>query len=75
MKAKTRMFLGASWERCCWHVLPKGAPRTGTGHFGEIISQLAWKCLGVLPDKLEEVAGEREARAFLLSLPREHCPG
>ncbi|KAL3996575.1 transmembrane protein adipocyte-associated 1 [Sarotherodon galilaeus] len=42
----------------------------------DYISRLAWERLGVPPDKLEEVAGEREVWASLLGLvPPRHGPG
>ena len=44
---------------------PRGRPRT---RWRDYISRLAWERLGVPPDKLEEVAGEREVWASLLRL-------
>ncbi|KAK3565485.1 hypothetical protein QTP86_010744 [Hemibagrus guttatus] len=36
---------------------PRGRPRT---HWRDYVSRLAWECLGVPPEELEEVSGERE---------------
>ncbi|KAL3973669.1 phosphorylated adapter RNA export protein [Sarotherodon galilaeus] len=52
---------------------PRGRPRT---RWRDYMSRLAWECLGVPPDKLEEVAGEREVWASLLGLlPPRPGPG
>uniref|UniRef100_A0A669BJZ3 Reverse transcriptase domain-containing protein n=1 Tax=Oreochromis niloticus TaxID=8128 RepID=A0A669BJZ3_ORENI len=50
-------------SRLAWERL--GVPRT---RWRDYISRLAWERLGVPPDKLEEVAGEREVWASLLRL-------
>ena len=40
------------------------------------VSRLAWECLGILPEELEEVSGEREIWMSLLrQLPLQHCLG
>ncbi|TWW74365.1 R2 Retrovirus-related Pol polyprotein from type I retrotransposable element [Takifugu flavidus] len=53
-----------------------GDPREDPGHVGETVSRLAWERLGVPPDELEEVAGEREVWASLLRLlPPRPDPG
>ncbi|XP_051789808.1 uncharacterized protein LOC127529636 [Erpetoichthys calabaricus] len=44
---------------------PWGRPRT---HWRDYVSRLAWERLGILPEELEEVAGEREVWASLLKL-------
>ncbi|TWW67376.1 hypothetical protein D4764_02G0004170 [Takifugu flavidus] len=51
---------------------PPGRPRT---RWRDYVSQLVWECLGIPPDDLEEVAGEREVWASLLRLlPRDPTP-
>ncbi|KAL4009643.1 hypothetical protein ACER0C_003495 [Sarotherodon galilaeus] len=63
--ANTRMELKI-WNRACpTGRRPRGRPRT---RWRDYISRLAWERLGVPPDKLEEVAGEREVWASLLRL-------
>ncbi|TWW73562.1 hypothetical protein D4764_15G0009560 [Takifugu flavidus] len=44
---------------------PPGRPRT---RWKDYVSRLAWERLGIPPDELEEVAGEREVWASLLRL-------
>ena len=44
---------------------PWGRPRTC---WRDYVAQLAWEHLGVPPDKLEEVSGEREVWTSLLGL-------
>ncbi|TWW61291.1 hypothetical protein D4764_05G0013810 [Takifugu flavidus] len=44
---------------------PPGRPRT---RWRDYVSRLAWERLGIPPDELEEVAGEREVWASLLRL-------
>ncbi|TWW63109.1 hypothetical protein D4764_03G0001170 [Takifugu flavidus] len=44
---------------------PPGRPRT---LWRDYVSQLVWERLGILPDELEEVTGEREVWASLLKL-------
>ncbi|TWW59137.1 hypothetical protein D4764_06G0006670 [Takifugu flavidus] len=52
---------------------PPGRPRT---HWRDYVSRLAWERLGIPPDELEEVAGEREVWASLLRLlPPRPDPG
>ncbi|TWW67270.1 hypothetical protein D4764_02G0003110 [Takifugu flavidus] len=52
---------------------PPGRPRT---RWRDYVSRLAWERLGVPPDELEEVAGEREVWASLLRLlPPRPDPG
>ncbi|TWW55955.1 hypothetical protein D4764_09G0010050 [Takifugu flavidus] len=52
---------------------PPGRPRT---RWRDYVSRLAWERLGIPPDDLEEVAGEREVWASLLSLlPPRPDPG
>ncbi|KAK3507822.1 hypothetical protein QTP70_000885 [Hemibagrus guttatus] len=40
---------------------PRGRPRT---RWRDYVFQLAWECLGVPPEELEEVAREREAAHY-----------
>ncbi|TWW54384.1 hypothetical protein D4764_0180610 [Takifugu flavidus] len=52
---------------------PLGRPRT---HWRDYVSRLVWERLGIPPDELEEVAGEREVWASLLRLlPPRPDPG
>ncbi|TWW60792.1 hypothetical protein D4764_05G0008820 [Takifugu flavidus] len=51
---------------------PPGRPRT---LWRDYVSRLVWERLGVPPDELEEVAGEREVWASLLRLPPRPDPG
>jgi len=52
---------------------PRGRPRT---RWRDYVSRLAWERLGVPPEELEEVAGEREVWASLLKLlPPRPDPG
>ncbi|TWW55291.1 hypothetical protein D4764_09G0003400 [Takifugu flavidus] len=52
---------------------PPGRPRT---RWRDYVSQLAWERLGIPPDEVEEVAGEREVWASLLRLlPPRPDPG
>ncbi|TWW79207.1 hypothetical protein D4764_10G0002370 [Takifugu flavidus] len=52
---------------------PPGKPRT---RWRDYVSRLAWERLGIPPDELEEVAGEREVWASLLRLlPPRPDPG
>ncbi|TWW67234.1 hypothetical protein D4764_02G0002750 [Takifugu flavidus] len=52
---------------------PPGRPRT---RWRDYVSRLAWERLGIPPDELEEVAGEREVWASLLRLlPPRPDPG
>uniref|UniRef100_A0AAY5JVS7 Reverse transcriptase domain-containing protein n=1 Tax=Esox lucius TaxID=8010 RepID=A0AAY5JVS7_ESOLU len=52
---------------------PRGRPRT---HWRDYVSRLAWERLGVPPEELEEVSGEREVWASLLKLlPPRPGPG
>ncbi|KAK3553774.1 hypothetical protein QTP70_009300 [Hemibagrus guttatus] len=54
--------------------LPRGRART---RWRDYVSRLAWECLGVPPEELEEVSGEREVWASLLRLlpPTVTSPG
>ena len=58
-------LLGEVFRACPTGRRPRGRPRT---RWRDYISRLAWERLGVPPDKLEEVAGEREVWASLLRL-------
>ncbi|KAK0134201.1 hypothetical protein N1851_030244 [Merluccius polli] len=52
---------------------PRGRPRT---HWRDYVSRLAWECLGIPREELDEVAGEREVWASLLRLlPPRPDPG
>ncbi|GAA6083797.1 uncharacterized protein LOC111191400, partial [Tachysurus ichikawai] len=44
---------------------PRGRPRT---RWRDYVSRLAWECLDIPPEELEEVSGEKEVWAFLLRL-------
>ncbi|MED6241891.1 hypothetical protein ATANTOWER_029426 [Ataeniobius toweri] len=56
-------------RRCSRHVPPGGGPRDGPGHAGGTMF-LGWpgNALGSPPEELEEVSGERDVWASLLSL-------
>ena len=44
--------------------------------WSDYVAQLAWECLGILPEELEEVSGEREVWVSLLrQLPLRPGPG
>uniref|UniRef100_A0A669EXX2 Reverse transcriptase domain-containing protein n=1 Tax=Oreochromis niloticus TaxID=8128 RepID=A0A669EXX2_ORENI len=58
-------LLGEVFRACPTERRPRGRLRT---RWRDYISRLAWERLGVPPDKLEEVAGEREDWASLLRL-------
>uniref|UniRef100_A0A672GTN4 Reverse transcriptase domain-containing protein n=4 Tax=Salarias fasciatus TaxID=181472 RepID=A0A672GTN4_SALFA len=52
---------------------PRGRPRT---RWRDYVSRLAWERLGILPEELEEVSGDREVWASLLRLlPPRPGPG
>ncbi|KAK0156594.1 putative uncharacterized transposon-derived protein F52C9.6 [Merluccius polli] len=53
---------------------PRGRPRTC---WRDYVSRLAWECLGIAQEELDEVAGEREVWASLLRLlfPPRPDPG
>uniref|UniRef100_A0A3Q2C738 WH1 domain-containing protein n=1 Tax=Cyprinodon variegatus TaxID=28743 RepID=A0A3Q2C738_CYPVA len=52
---------------------PRGRPRTP---WRDYISQLAWERLGIAPEELDQVAGERDVWASLLKLlPPRPNPG
>ncbi|TWW81730.1 R2DM Retrovirus-related Pol polyprotein from type II retrotransposable element [Takifugu flavidus] len=51
---------------------PPGRPRT---RWRDYVSRLAWERLGIPPDELEEVAGEREVWTLLRLLPPRPDPG
>ena len=46
---------------------PRGRPRT---RWSDYVAQLAWERLGILPEVLEEVSGEREVWVSLRPGPR-----
>ena len=51
-------------------------PRKSQDTWGDYVTRLAWECLGILPEELEEVPGEREVWASLLrQLPLRPSPG
>ncbi|TWW63998.1 hypothetical protein D4764_03G0010060 [Takifugu flavidus] len=56
---------GAVFRACPSGRRPPGRPRK---RWRDYVSRLAWKCLGIPPDELEEVAVEREVWASLLRL-------
>uniref|UniRef100_A0A669C5T3 Reverse transcriptase domain-containing protein n=1 Tax=Oreochromis niloticus TaxID=8128 RepID=A0A669C5T3_ORENI len=58
-------LLGEVFWACPTERRARSRPRT---RWRDYISRLAWERLGVPPDKLEEVAGEREVWASLLRL-------
>ncbi|GAA6078097.1 uncharacterized protein LOC111191400, partial [Tachysurus ichikawai] len=52
---------------------PRGRPRT---RWRDYVSRLAWERLGIPPEELEEVSGEKEVWVSLLSLlPPRPGPG
>ena len=52
---------------------PRGRPRT---RWSDYVTWLAWERLGILPEELEEVSGEREVWVSLLrQLPPRPSPG
>uniref|UniRef100_A0A3B3BDQ3 Cadherin domain-containing protein n=1 Tax=Oryzias melastigma TaxID=30732 RepID=A0A3B3BDQ3_ORYME len=63
---------GEVFRACPTGRRPRGRPRT---RWRDYVSRLAWKCLGVPPEELEEVGGEREVWASLLDCcPRDPVP-
>ena len=56
---------GEVFRACPARRRPQGRPRT---RWRDYVSQLAWERLGVPPEELEEVSGEREVWASLLRL-------
>ncbi|KAK3574348.1 hypothetical protein QTP86_005151 [Hemibagrus guttatus] len=56
---------GEVFRACPTGKRPRGRPRTG---WRDCVSQLAWERLGVPPEELEKVSGEREVWASLLRL-------
>ncbi|KAK3565347.1 hypothetical protein QTP86_007134 [Hemibagrus guttatus] len=56
---------GEVFRACPTGRRPRGRPRT---RWRDYVSQLAWERLGVPPEELEEVSGEREVWASLLRL-------
>ncbi|KAK3531112.1 hypothetical protein QTP70_011064 [Hemibagrus guttatus] len=48
---------GEVFRACPTGKRPRGRPRT---RWRDYVSRLAWECLGVPPEELEEVSGERE---------------
>uniref|UniRef100_A0A3B3BLN8 Reverse transcriptase domain-containing protein n=2 Tax=Oryzias melastigma TaxID=30732 RepID=A0A3B3BLN8_ORYME len=64
---------GEVFRACPTGRRPRGRPRT---RWRDYVSRLAWERLGVPPEELEEVAGEREVWASLLRLlPPRPGPG
>ncbi|TWW61054.1 hypothetical protein D4764_05G0011440 [Takifugu flavidus] len=64
---------GEMFRACPSGSRPPGRPRT---HWRDYVSRLAWERLGIPPDELEDVAGEREVWASLLRLlPPRPNPG
>ncbi|TWW81813.1 hypothetical protein D4764_01G0016280 [Takifugu flavidus] len=63
---------GEVYRACPSGRRPPGRPRT---YWRDDVSRLVWERLGIPPDELEEVAGEREVWASLLRLlPRRPDP-
>ncbi|KAK3515128.1 hypothetical protein QTP70_007237 [Hemibagrus guttatus] len=58
-------LLGEVFQACPTGKRPRGRPRT---RWRDYVSRLAWKRLGVPPEELEDVSGEREVWASLLRL-------
>ncbi|KAK3534690.1 hypothetical protein QTP86_020345 [Hemibagrus guttatus] len=56
---------GEVFRACPSRKRPRGRPRT---HWRDYVSRLTWECLGIPPEELEEVSGEREVWASLLRL-------
>ncbi|KAK3571285.1 hypothetical protein QTP86_005921 [Hemibagrus guttatus] len=56
---------GKVFRACPTRKRPQGRPRT---RWRDYVSRLAWERLGVPPEELEEVSGEREVWASLLRL-------
>ncbi|KAK3529874.1 hypothetical protein QTP86_007288 [Hemibagrus guttatus] len=56
---------GEVFRACPTGKRPQGKPRT---RWRDYVSRLAWECLGVPPEELEEVYGQREVWASLLRL-------
>ncbi len=50
---------------------PQGRPRTG---WRDYISHLAWECLGIPPEELENVAGERDVWTTLAGCHYDTAP-
>ncbi|TWW69469.1 hypothetical protein D4764_18G0002750 [Takifugu flavidus] len=64
---------GEVFRACSSGRRPPGRPRT---RWRDYVSRLVWERLGIPPDELEEVAGEREVWASLLRLlPPRPDPG
>ncbi|GAA6085164.1 receptor-type tyrosine-protein phosphatase F-like, partial [Tachysurus ichikawai] len=64
---------GEVFRACPTGRRPRGRPRT---RWRDYVSRLAWERLGIPPEELEEVSGEREVWASLLSLlPPRPGPG
>ncbi|KAK3538466.1 hypothetical protein QTP86_003694 [Hemibagrus guttatus] len=58
-------LLGEVFRACPTGKRPRGRPRT---RWRDYVSWLTWKRLGIPPEELEEVSGEREVWASLLRL-------
>ncbi|GAA6082711.1 uncharacterized protein LOC111191400, partial [Tachysurus ichikawai] len=64
---------GEVFRACPTGRRPRGRPRT---RWRDYVSRLAWERLGIPPEELEEVSGEREVWASLLRLlPPRPSPG
>ncbi|GAA6065116.1 uncharacterized protein LOC111191400, partial [Tachysurus ichikawai] len=64
---------GEVFRACPTGRRPRGRPRT---RWRDYVSRLAWERLGIPPEELEEVSGEREVWASLLRLlPPRPGPG
>ncbi|KAK3546902.1 hypothetical protein QTP86_003774 [Hemibagrus guttatus] len=55
---------GEVFRACPTRKRPRGRPRTG---WRDYVSRLAWERLGVPPEELEEVSGEREPTRVIFS--------
>ncbi|TWW61038.1 Transposable element [Takifugu flavidus] len=65
MNSNSGRLPGEVFRACPSGRRPPGRPRT---RWRDYVSRLAWERLGIPPDELEEVAGEREVWASLLRL-------
>ncbi|KAK3514648.1 hypothetical protein QTP70_021558 [Hemibagrus guttatus] len=54
---------GEVFRACPTRKRPRGRPRT---RWRDYVSRLAWECLGVPPEELEDVSGEREGPSHFL---------
>lgn len=69
---RSMVHLLFTWRLCYLHAgrRPRGRLRT---RWRDYISRLAWECLGISPEELEEVSGDREVWGSLL--PSRPGPG